>query len=99
MRSRSPGRRGTRPDRYRLNGAALRAKAEAVGDTQQREISRRSGVDETILSRLLEGGRSPSLETVVALAAAYGGPIEDLLTRPDGTPLRIPTARPASAVS
>ena len=90
MRSRSPGRRGDRPERYRLNGEALRAKAKAVGDTEQTEIARRSGIDPGALSRLLAGTRSPSLETIVALAAAYGGPIEDLLTRPDGTPLRIP---------
>lgn len=99
MRSRSPGRRG--PDRpYRLNGTALRAKAEALGDTQQREIARRSGVDETVLSRLLEGTRSPSLETIVALATTYGGPIEDLLTGLDGSPLQIPAQarRTAAAV-
>ncbi|MGA5202707.1 helix-turn-helix domain-containing protein [Streptomyces variegatus] len=90
MRSRSPGQRGARPDRYRLNGEALWAKARTFGDTEQTEIARRSGIDPGALSRLLAGTRSPSLETIVALAAAYGGPIEDLLTRPDGTPLQIP---------
>ncbi|WP_454613256.1 helix-turn-helix domain-containing protein [Streptomyces collinus] len=100
MRSRSPARRTGRPERYRLNAKALREKAEAVGDTGQTEIARRSGIDPGALSRLLAGTRSPSLETVVALAAAYGGPIEDLLSRPDGTPLRIPAqaARTAAAV-
>ncbi|XVV39460.1 helix-turn-helix domain-containing protein [Streptomyces sp. CA-100214] len=99
MRSRSPGRRASSPDRVRLNAKALREKAEAVGDTGQAEIARRSGIDPGALSRLLAGTRSPSLETVVALAAAYGGPIEDLLSRPDGTPLRIPAqaARTATA--
>jgi transcriptional regulator with XRE-family HTH domain len=90
MRSRSPGGRGAKLHRYRLNAAVLRKKAKAAGDTEQREIARRTGLDEGALSRLLAGTRSPSLETVVALAAAYGGPIEDLLTNPDGTPLRIP---------
>lgn len=73
----------------------------AVGDTEQLDIARRSGVDPGALSRLLAGTRSPSLETIVALAAAYGGPIEDLLTRPDGTPLRIPAqvVRTAAAVA
>ncbi|WP_328427813.1 helix-turn-helix domain-containing protein [Streptomyces sp. NBC_00443] len=100
MRSRSPGERGAKPHRYRLNADALREKARAAGDTEQREIARRTGIDEGALSRLLAGTRSPSLETVVALAAAYGGPIEDLLTRPDGTPLRIPAqaVRTAAAV-
>lgn len=99
MRSRSPGR-AEKPDRYRLNGEALWAKAREAGDTSQREIARRCGVDEGALSRLLEGTRSPSLETIVALAAAYGGPIEDLLNRPDGSPLQIPAqaVRPATAV-
>jgi transcriptional regulator with XRE-family HTH domain len=91
MRSRSPARRGTKPTgRYRLNGTALRAKAHEAGDTSQRQIARRSGIDETTLSRLLEGARVPSLETVVALATAYGGPMEDLLTGSDGSPLQIP---------
>ncbi|WP_328638460.1 helix-turn-helix transcriptional regulator [Streptomyces canus] len=101
MRSRSPGRQAARPERYRLNAQALRAKAGAVGDTEQLDIARRSGVDPGALSRLLAGTRSPSLETIVALAAAYGGPIEDLLTRPDGTPLRIPAqvVRTAAAVA
>lgn len=100
MRSRSPGRRSSRPERYRLNGPALRAKAEEVGDTEQRLIARRTGIDEGALSRLLAGSRSPSLETIVALAAAYGGPIEDLLTRLDGSPLQIPAqaVRTAAAV-
>lgn len=100
MRSRSPGTRGDKAERYRLNAEALRTKAREAGATSQREIARLSGVDEGALSRLLDGTRSPSLETVVALAAAFGGPIEDLLTRPDGSPLRIPAqvARTASAV-
>jgi transcriptional regulator with XRE-family HTH domain len=100
MRSRSPGSRGSKPHRYRLNAEALWAKAREAGDSGQREIARRTGIDEGALSRLLAGTRSPSLETVVALAAAYGGPIEDLLTRPDGTALRIPAqaVRTAAAV-
>lgn len=100
MRSRSPGQRASRSDRVRLNAKALREKAEALGDTEQTEIARRSGIDPGALSRLLAGTRSPSLETIVALAAAYGGPIEDLLSRPDGTPLQIPAqaARTAAAV-
>lgn len=85
-RSRSPAAiRG-----YRLNRIELWKRAAEAEDASQRAIAERAGVDESALSRLLEGQRSPSLETIIALATAYSCPLEELIVRPDGTPLQIP---------
>lgn len=99
-RSRSPGPVTRRTEGYRLNGEELRKRARELGDESQRAIAKRAQVDETALSRQLEGHRSPSLETVISLAQAYGCRVEELLTAPDGTPLPIPAqaARAAAAV-
>ncbi|MFE7928377.1 helix-turn-helix domain-containing protein [Streptomyces sp. NPDC057456] len=100
MRSRSPGQSRRRTAGNRLNGDELQKKAEALGDTSQRAISLRAGVPESVLSRLLDHTRSPSLETLISLADAYDSPIEALIIRPDGTPMQIPSqaARTAAAV-
>lgn len=99
-RSRSPSTGARRTEGYRLNGEALWQRARAIGDESQRAIAERARVDGSILSRLLEGNRGPSLDTVIALAQAYACRVEDLIVRPDGTPLQIPAqaARTAAAV-
>lgn len=74
--------------RPRLHTAALREKAEGVGDATPRAIAQRIGVAESTISRLFSGA-TPKIETLIALRDAYGLPIEDLVVRPDGTPLGI----------
>ena len=52
----------------------------------QRMLGERSGVDHSTISRLLRTGRTPSTETMVALAAALGADLPGYLApiRPQG---------------
>lgn len=66
------------PD-YRLSREAVQKVARLSGDTSNRLISARTGLHEATLSHLFSGRRSPSLEAVMLISAAYGTPVNDLL--------------------
>ncbi|MFD5571955.1 helix-turn-helix domain-containing protein [Streptomyces cadmiisoli] len=69
--------------RIRLHADRLRERAKAHGDESDHSIAQRTGVTASTLSRLLSGRTTPSAESLVALADAYGIPIDDLVQRPE----------------
>ncbi|MFJ4469490.1 helix-turn-helix domain-containing protein [Streptomyces sp. NPDC089424] len=69
--------------RIRLHADRLRERAKALGDESDISIAQRTGVTASTVSRLLSGRTTPSAESLVALADAYGIPVDDLLQRPD----------------
>jgi plasmid maintenance system antidote protein VapI len=56
--------------RYLLNVRALKEVAAEDGDTRQRDIAERSGVHETVVSRLING-RELSLDALMRLSVTY----------------------------
>lgn len=74
---------------YALKTDTLRTAAATAGDRSLYRISKRTGLDLTVLSRVTRGENAPSLDTVVRLAAAYGLTVEALLDIAD-------TQRPAA---
>jgi ribosome-binding protein aMBF1 (putative translation factor) len=62
-------------ERFRALGAMLRAEREAAGLTL-RELSERSGMDKGFLSRLENGHRSPTYDTLRRYAEALGKEID-----------------------
>ncbi|MGE7437523.1 helix-turn-helix domain-containing protein [Kitasatospora sp. NPDC001175] len=55
---------------FRLNVPALREAAATLGDRRQIDISRRTGINKSVVSRLMNG-RDLSLETLMLLSGAY----------------------------
>jgi len=72
---------------YSLNTEALHAAAAKAGHVHDDgrlniyAISRHSGVDRGVLSRVVRDENGPDLNTVVELAAAYDRTIEGLIVR------------------
>ncbi|MEU4296444.1 helix-turn-helix domain-containing protein [Kitasatospora aureofaciens] len=56
---------------FKLNVTELRRAAEAQGDRRQSDISRRTGLDRSVVSRLMNG-RDLSLFTLMRLSTTYG---------------------------
>lgn len=67
------------PPTPRLNTAALRAAADRAGDDNSTAISRRTGVCESSLSRLIRGQSTPALATLLRLRSAYKVTLDDLI--------------------
>ena len=71
--------------RYTLNIAAFRAAALLAGDTRKNgdpyiaRVSRRTGLDQAVVSRVTRGKNAPDLRTVMAIACAYGLTVEQLV--------------------
>jgi transcriptional regulator with XRE-family HTH domain len=53
--------------------------AQKVGDTTGYAIAQRAGISGSVVSRILNGRRRPSLETAVTLARTYGVQVDDLI--------------------
>lgn len=68
--------------RHRLRADAVRGKAREVGDSTDYAIARRVGLRQSTISRLLTGRTTPSVGTLLALRAAYGLPLDDLIEGP-----------------
>lgn len=54
--------------------------ANRHGDKTLEDMSARSGIDVSVLSRLSNYQRRPSLTTAVLAAIAYGDPLDSLIT-------------------
>lgn len=65
---------------YALNAETLREAAARIGDHSLYRISKRTGLNLGNLSKILKGEWSPSLDTALRLAAAYGLTVEQLVT-------------------
>lgn len=77
------------PAYYTLNLTALTRAARAAGDTADNgdpsptRISKRTGVDRGQISRHLRGESRPDLDTLIALARAYGRNYSDFVLLAD----------------
>ena len=67
------------PPTARLNTAALREAADRAGDDNGAKISRRTGICESTVSRLMRGRVAPNLATLLSLRSAYRVPLDNLV--------------------
>ena len=67
------------PPTPRLNAAALRDAADRAGDDSGTKISRRTGICESTVSRLMRGRSAPTLATLLRLRTVYEVPLDDLI--------------------
>lgn len=63
----------------RLDGEALKQRAEQAGHYTQEAIAEHAGVGRSALSRLFQGLSMPKVDTLIALRDAYGFPSVDSL--------------------
>ncbi|WP_432170946.1 helix-turn-helix domain-containing protein [Streptomyces sp. 1222.5] len=66
---------------YRLCSERLQEAAAARGDHSNYAIAKRTGLNQTTLSRICRGVAKPATETLLTLAAAYGLSIDELIDR------------------
>ena len=66
--------------KYNLKTQTLLDAAAEAGDQSLYRISKRTGIDLTVLSRVTRHQNGPQLDTVVRLAQAYGLTVEALIT-------------------
>ena len=72
--------------RLTFNADALHSAATAAGDTKANgtvsctRISRRTGIDIAVISRVLRGVNTPDLRTTLGFARAYNLTVEDLIS-------------------
>ncbi|MGQ5579686.1 helix-turn-helix domain-containing protein [Streptomyces sp. ECR3.8] len=67
---------------YRLSSARLREAAAARGDHSNYAIAKRTGLNQTTLSRICRGVAEPATKTLLTLSAAYGVSVDELIDRP-----------------
>lgn len=70
---------------YRLRGTLLAEAAAARGDHSNYAIAKRTGLNQTTISRLRRGLAKPATSSLLVLATTYGVTIEDLLEREEKT--------------
>lgn len=66
---------------YRLHGSRLAEAAAAKGDKTNYAIAKRTGLNQTTISRLRRGLARPATSSLLVLAATYDMAIEELLER------------------
>ncbi|MFD3929567.1 helix-turn-helix domain-containing protein [Streptomyces sp. NPDC058614] len=66
---------------YRLRSKRLQEAAAVQDDHTNYAIAKRTGLDQTTLSRACRGLIRPSVETLMTLAATYGLSIDELIDR------------------
>ncbi|NJP73185.1 helix-turn-helix transcriptional regulator [Streptomyces sp. C1-2] len=66
---------------YRLRSARLREAAAARGDRSNYAIAKRTGLNQTTLSRLVRGIARPAADTLLTLSAAYSLSVDELIDR------------------
>jgi transcriptional regulator with XRE-family HTH domain len=70
---------------YVLNKITLQAAAHLAGDTwpdgslHLARISRRTGIDQAVISRVTRGENKPNLDTLMRLASTYNITVEQLV--------------------
>jgi transcriptional regulator with XRE-family HTH domain len=62
-----------------LHGKTVESRAEQAGDRTHAQIARRLKLTQSTVSRLLAGKTAPSLRTLLAIKAAYGVPLDELV--------------------
>ena len=66
---------------YRLRSARLQEVAAARGDHSNYAIAKRTGINQTTLSRISRGVAAPATKTLLTLAATYGLSLDELVER------------------
>jgi transcriptional regulator with XRE-family HTH domain len=64
---------------YRLCATRLEQAAEAKGDRTSYAIAKRTGLAQSTVNRLRQGLVRPATSSLLALSAAYGLSVEDLI--------------------
>lgn len=64
-----------------FNAARLRELADSRGDTTLDAISQRTGIETSLLSRLLRGERQPMIDTLAKAADGYEVTADELILR------------------
>jgi transcriptional regulator with XRE-family HTH domain len=65
--------------KYRLHADTLRNRAREVGDDTGYAIARRTGLNESVVSRILRGRVSPGAKTLLTLSRIYDLSVEELV--------------------
>ncbi|MBW8701850.1 hypothetical protein MBT84_19780 [Streptomyces sp. MBT84] len=66
---------------YRLRSSRLQEAAAARGDHSNYAIAKRTGLNQTTLSRISRGVAKPATATLLVLSAAYGLSVDELIDR------------------
>lgn len=66
---------------YRLRNRRLQEAAAAQGDHTNYAIAKRTGLNQTTLSRVCRGLVKPAAETLLTLATTYGLSVDELIDR------------------
>lgn len=66
---------------YRLRKVRLQEAAAARGDLTNYAIAKRTGLNQTTLSRVCRGVVQPAAETLLTLATTYGLSVDELIDR------------------
>jgi len=66
---------------YRLRSARLHEVAAARGDHSNYAIAKRTGLNQTTLSRICRGVAKPAAGTLLVLSSAYGVSVDELIER------------------
>ena len=66
---------------YRLRSERLHEVAAARGDHSNYAIAKRTGINQTTLSRICRGVAAPATKTLLTLAATYDLSLDDLVER------------------
>lgn len=69
---------------YRLRSARLHEAAAARGDHSNYAIAKRTGLNQTTLSRICRGIARPAAETLLVLSSTYGLSVDELIERENG---------------
>ncbi|MER8197037.1 helix-turn-helix transcriptional regulator [Streptomyces microflavus] len=64
---------------YRLSGERLARAAAVKGDLSGYAIAKRTGLNQTTLSRLRRGMARPATKTLLTLSATYGISVDELI--------------------
>lgn len=64
---------------YRLSGERLARAAAIKGDLSGYAIAKRTGLNQTTLSRLRRGMARPATKTLLTLSATYGISVDELI--------------------
>lgn len=66
---------------YRLRSVRLQEAAAARGDHSNYAIAKRTGLNQTTLSRICRGIAKPAAQTLLTLATAYELSVDELIDR------------------